>query len=175
MTRMDGRGSHPAGRGRRLAPLAATVSIAIVLVVGLAQVQPYGDAGPLPQAADHGYDAEPFPWVQAWHPPVLQEAYADHLTVCGTALFTGQLANLGFNDGYPQIRNITFAVPDGTYGPGEYTSRSPCHLPPAPCQVAPYAAMAASALAGTGARPSSRGTSWPATAVAGIHGGGSGA
>ena len=120
MTRMDGRGSHPAGRGRHLAPLAAAVSIAIVLAVGLAQATPYEDAGPLPLAADLGHAVEPFPWMQAWHPPVLQEAYADHLTVCGVALYGSHIPNYqSLNRAYPQIENITFAVPDGTYGLGD--------------------------------------------------------
>ncbi len=103
-----------------MAPLAAAVSIAIVLAVGLAQATPYEDAGPLPLAADLGHAVEPFPWMQAWHPPVLQEAYADHLTVCGVALYGSHIPNYqSLNRAYPQIENITFAVPDGTYGLGD--------------------------------------------------------
>ena len=120
MTRMGGGGSHPAGRGRHLAPLAVAVSLAIVLAVGLAQVQPYGGAGPLPLAADLGHAAEPSPWMPAWHPPVLQEAYADHLTVCGVGPNPSSIPNYqSLNRMLPQIENITFAVPDGTYGLGD--------------------------------------------------------
>ena len=112
MARMDGRGTPPAGRGRRLAPLTATLSIAIVLAIGLAQAPPYGDARLLPQAVGPGHIAEPLPWMPAWRPPVLQEAYADHLLRC-----TAAISPFDPNpERSVQVEWIRFAVPNDTYG-----------------------------------------------------------
>lgn len=108
-------GRPAARRGSRLAPLAVSVPIVIVLAVALVQAPPDSETGmQLRQDAGLGVVAEPSLWMPAWHPSILQEAHADHLTVCQSTAITSFTP-----PSFGRVQEIQFAVSNGTYGLGD--------------------------------------------------------